>query len=63
MNNTTKEIANRFDVDMQEARAIQLVLECCVGVDYSEMSKRELNALFNEAKDMYDNGENCGCDN
>lgn len=54
MNGTTREIAARFNITSDEAIQVQNIVECCVGIDYSEATQAELNAAFDEAFAIYD---------
>jgi len=53
MNGTTREIAAKFGIELSEATQVQYILECCIGIDYSEATQGELNRSMKEAFDWY----------
>jgi len=61
MNNTTQQLATHFSISLDEAFKVQKVLECCVGIDYSEASPKATQSLFDEARELFVANDYCGC--
>lgn len=49
MNRLTKEIAQTLSVDLVIAQAVQDYMDDWYGLDYSEITQRELTSSINEA--------------
>jgi hypothetical protein len=45
MNGYTKEIADLFNISIEEAKKVQDYLEEEIGIDYSECTQRQFNSL------------------